>query len=263
MRLISKRILGVAMSTIAISTLCLSCVAQPSGQSQFITRQYNFNDFSNVEIGGPFAGLDANILQSDSYAVSINMPQDMEKSLEITNSMKTLKIVANAITFGGERPVVTIKMPDLQSADFSGGSRGKVAGFKLSHDLRIATSGGGSLELDVQVGKIDMTVSGGGHLIGHIIFTDATLTATGGSGVELTGHGDNLTVLDASGGSQIRLADFPVTSADITMSGGSQADISVTDNLSVNLSGGSAVHYKGNPNITKQILTGFSELTQD
>ncbi len=72
--------------------------------------------------------------------------------------------------------------------------------------------------------------------------------------MELTGSGSGTARLNASGGSQVRLSGLTVRNAEVMLSGGTGADISVSDKLSVNLSGGSGLHYKGSPEIVAKLF---------
>ena len=69
---------------------------------------------------------------------------------------------------------------------------------------------------------------------------------SGSSTVELTGNAGVMTI-NGSGATILRLLGFPVGTCKAELSGASVSDVSVSDNLEVNLSGGSVFRYKGNP----------------
>ena len=263
MRSFSRYGAVAVLSLIITVATCAACLDYPATSGPPVTKEYNYNDFSNVEIGSFFGGLDADVTASDSYGVSITMPENLVKYLEVSEANHTLKITLDRILYASDRPRVLIQMPDLRRVNYSAGSKGRASGFKSAHDMSILCSGGGILDLDVEAGSTDINLSGGGRVTGRAVYTDARLVVSGGGNMELTGMGSGITRLDASGGSQVNLSGLTVRNADVTLSGGSQADMSVNEELSVNLSGGSGLRYKGSPEITKQILTGFSELTHD
>jgi hypothetical protein len=254
--------IAVLLLTIIMAP-CSACAGYIVGSGPMVTKDYNFSDFSSVQIGGFIGGLDADISQSDTYAVSIAMPENLVPYIEVSQFGGTLKITTNGIVTGSQSPKVSIKMPDLRGINYSGGSRGKVSGFKSSHDMSILCSGGGNVNLDIEARSTDINLSGGGTLTGRIVFTDARITVAGGSTMDLTGSGSGTARLNSSGGSQVHLSGLTARNADVMLSGGSGADISVSDKLAVNLSGGSGLHYKGSPEITAKIITGYSELTHD
>ena len=248
---------------ITVLSMCAGCVAYSDAAGPATTKDYNFKDFSEVEIGGFVDGWDADIAAADNYSVSITMPENLTRYLSVSQLGQTLRIATDRPVLTDERPKVSIRMPDLRRLDLSGGSIGSVSGFRSTHDVKIVSSGGSSIDLDIEAGGMDMNVSGGGHLSGHVAFTDAGLTLTGGANVELAGMGSGTLKVHASGGSQLGLSGLTVRNAEVTMSGGSTAQMSVSDKLNVDLSGGSNLNYSGSPQIGRQSITGFSQLTHN
>ncbi len=170
--------IAVLLITIVASP-CVACQGYIVGSGPLVTREYNFSDFSNVEIGRFFGGFDADISASDTYGVSITMPENLVPYVDVSQSGRTLRIAMNAMVNGGEGPRVSIRMPDLRSVNYSWGSRGKVSGFKSSHEMSVLCSGGGNVDLDIEAGSTDINLSGGGTLTGHTAFTDARMNCLG------------------------------------------------------------------------------------
>ena len=71
---------------------------------------------------------------------------------------------------------------------------------------------------------------------------------SGGSQVTMTGQATDLT-LSGSGGSIMRLGDLQANNATVDYSGGSQGTVNLNGKLDISLSGGSQLHYKGNPTL--------------
>jgi hypothetical protein len=259
--MLSKRSRLIMISTIvAILILSVSCTFFVPCTGPLVTKEYSYSGFTAVELG---KDITAEITPSNTYGISITLPESLLKHLYVSLSGQTLEVGLDSYFSSGERPKAIITLPDLYTVDLIGGGIGKVSGFKSSHDMSIIATGGSTLEIDIEGSKTDFTVSGGGQMTGHTKFTDATINVSGGSRLELTGVGNNITSLEASGGSQVNLSEISLQDADVTLNGGSQASLWVNDKLNVELHGGSGLHYKGNPQIEKEVLSDFSQLSHD
>jgi hypothetical protein len=73
------------------------------------------------------------------------------------------------------------------------------------------------------------------------------LKFSGGSGASLAGESRDHLKLHCSGGGEVDLSDLVVQDADLHLSGGSRARVWVTGQLMAEASGGSAIHYTGEP----------------
>jgi hypothetical protein len=112
---------------------------------------------------------------------------------------------------------------------------------------KISASGGADIVVKGSIpGKsLTLRLSGGSDFLGKVNVTDLDVQQSGGSDVRISGTADNLRV-NASGGSDFRGYELLSASADLHASGGSDAELTVTKELSARASGGSDVHYKGN-----------------
>lgn len=121
----------------------------------------------------------------------------------------------------------------------------------------VSSSGGGSIVFDnLWVGnKLDIHVSGGGDLFGDVDLISLDVSLSGGSKADLAGFADYLNI-NSSGGSKTWFNYLESLDCDITVSGGGYAEIYAKQNLHVNGSGGSKVFFKGNPFITSNLSGG-------
>jgi preprotein translocase subunit SecD len=110
-------------------------------------------------------------------------------------------------------------MPDLRNLQLSGGSLADAQNFNVPGNLGIDLSGGSRVTMSGQA-------------------TD--LTATG------------------SGGSNFNLEDLQANDASVDLSGGSQCRVNISGRLDAMLSGGSQLHYKGNPTLGEIDSSGGS-----
>jgi hypothetical protein len=125
---------------------------------------------------------------------------------------------------------------------------------------RLSASGGSDVEVDgtISANNFSLDVSGGSDFKGKINAEQLTINQSGGSDISIGGKTSRLTV-DASGGSDFNGYDLVAETATVSASGGSDAEVTVTKQLTANASGGSDVIYKGNAaNITANKSGGSS-----
>ncbi len=263
-------IIGLA-SILAISLISIACAGlgpAVTGSSQLETREFDFKDFTTVEVGtainvnfsqsDPFK---VNISQSDSYRVSITTNQNLFDYLDITNGSGTLRIDLKPFhKYNRVAVEAKITMPAIGGLQLSGASRGELSGFRSSDGLNLEVSGASELNMtDIKAGDSRFAVSGASTVTGTITAATADFNVSGASTIELTGSADEVDA-QGSGASSVRLADFPTGNAKFNLSGASNGTTDVTDKLDVILSGASRLVYRGDPNLDSVSISGASTL---
>jgi hypothetical protein len=173
-----------------------------------------------------------------------------------------------------------ITMPYFYGLDGSGATEGVVSGFNSTENLNIQLSGASDLVLtdisagdlsctlsgastlklrDVKTNDADFSLAGASDLLGNLTAADTGFILSGASTVRLQGSGNDLKI-DAVGASDIELVDFPVHNADITLSGGSECEITAEGTLDIEASGASELTYYGEPSISSIDIGGGSEV---
>ena len=232
-RLIAAPVLGLA----ALFLLACGPLGMVRGSGHSGTREFDIAGFTGVDAG---FGFDVTITQGEQYRVSVTADDNLLSRLEVELHGDTLGLGAELpLPLRWTRaPRAEIVMPSLEGLELSGGAKATVAGFSSDADLRLDFSGGSRADGDVSAG-------------------DVTAEMSGGSRATLRGQG---LVLRAglSGGSRIDFSDFPVQQASIDASGGSQANVNVIELLEYDLSGGSRVNYRGQPEIGRSETSGGS-----
>jgi hypothetical protein len=149
---------------------------------------------------------------------------------------------------------------DQVNMDFSGGSDAQIE--KLSAaSLDVETSGGGQFEADsCQVDHLNMSFSGSSDgEISSLTAETLELRVSGGGFLRISGAVTEQDI-NLSGGSSFKAGDLESKDATFSAGGGGDSTVWVTDNLSVDLSGGSSLGYYGRPQILDQSLSGGSDL---
>ena len=220
-----KAIVAVLMAVLLTSGLLAGCVGGVVvGSGNLDTQEMDFSDFTRIETSH---GFEVEVIQSDSYSVSITADDNLfDDHIRVSKSGETLKIrLRSGYIYQSVTLRARITMPSLHGLSLSGGS---------SVDIS-----------DMSAGDIIFDLSGGSRVSGDIASSgDARFNLSGGSRVELAGSANDL-VVSGSGGSQLDLEAFSVNNADINLNGGGSATVNVNGTLDANLIGGSHVTYVG------------------
>ncbi len=223
------------------------------------TREFDFSDFTNVEVGSVFR---VEITRSDSYQVSITASARLFDYIDVTKSGNTLKISVKSHHFGGRtNREVRIAMPMLKKLRLSGATKGTVTGFSSQEDFGLNLSGASVLDIDMEAGKTELEVSGASKVSGTVRVGDAEFTLSGASSAKLSGSANNV-VLNAWGASRLDLADFTLSDTSVSLKGASRATCGeCRGNLDLDLSGASRFDYGGNPTVHNINVSGASTVS--
>ena len=257
-----KLIFAIALITILVAGTALtgcSRVLISTENGSLSARDYDFTDFTGIEIGHAF---ELEVTPSDVYKVTITAGESILKRIDVSKSGSVLKIDMDGWFFSWHStPKVTITMPVLTWLDLSGASKGNARGFKSSEDFKLSLSGASNLDIDMEAGKFESDLSGASRLIGYLIAESSSFDVSGASEVKLTGSGGDL-VVDGSGASHFALSDFAANNADIELSGATHASLNISGRMDVSLSGASSLEYYGNPTLGRLDISGASDIEQ-
>jgi len=226
-----------------------------------IEREETLTGFSLVDVSSAF---EVEITQSNEYSIKITADDTIMDHIQVTRSGTRLSIgIEPGILIQATTLKAEITMPELYEVRFSGATRGIATGFSSTHQLTVILSGASLLDTDITSGYLAIDLSGASQLKGTITASyDATLRLSGASIVELTGEARNLQVQEGSSASSFALSNFPVTNANINLSGATSATIKLDGRLDANLSGASNLHYIGEPTMGTINTSGGSTISQ-
>jgi hypothetical protein len=211
------------------------------------TIDMNFSNFTHVDAG---YACEVEIIQSDSYGVSITAGDNIIKSVKVVEEDGTLKIRRTLSSLHGLIPGTfnaKITMPVLSRLDLSGACKGNVGGFSSENDFTINLKGASSLDIvNMSAGDVKFKLVGASKVNGQITAGNAEFNIEGAGRVKLEGSAKNM-VIDAIGASHVDLATFQVGNADVKLQGASHSTINTDGNLDANLSGASKLYWLGKP----------------
>lgn len=224
------------MKNISIILLLLTFTSL-SSKGQETSQQLPFKNFSEIEIGSSFQ---VQITRGDSYVVEIMGSNDQFEGLEFSQEGKKLRIDLDKKRKGlPKAPRIRITMPALESLDLSGTIKAEIKGFN-NESMQIDISGTASCKLDAQINNLKIDMSGAGN-------------------VELLGSGD-LMVLNLSGAANIKAGEYQVKKLMLNMSGAGAAEVFVSEQLDLEVSGVGSVRYGGNPTTITKKISGMASI---
>ncbi len=196
--------------------------------SQELKRSFNLKDFDKLDMGSAFI---INVTQGSTYKVDIiGREQDVKEIIGKVNE-NTLDLHFSSNWSGNKHRkevYVTITMPRLTEAEFSGASKSTVSGFS-SDKLSISVSGASVSNFKVNAKALSIDCSGA-------------------SSLTLIGSGQSIDA-DVSGASNVNSLDYKVATANIDASGASDIKLFVTSKIVADASGASSIRYKGGASV--------------
>ena len=222
------------------------------------SQRFDFTGFSRIRVE---RALSIDILRADAYSVTIGDDFSRIRMEKIGDTLCIDRRSHEWFTPFQGRPHVVVTMPLLQEITLGGACQGKVIGFQSGNDFAVRLSGACQLEFNtINAGNVKAEISGASNLSGEMSFSgEALFNISGASRVVLQGTGNNSRIM-LSGASQARLGNLALRKVDLNISGASNAQIKVSDNLDVSVTGASRLEYSGNPNIGKIQVFGASSI---
>ena len=210
------------------------------GSGNVITQRLPISDFTKVEAGNSFK---VKITREESFNIQVKADDNLVEHLDVRKSGDTL--VIRLAPFKSTRSATleaNVSLPELTGVELTGASESTVQGFASEGEFGAELSGASRLSGDIKAGQTNVELSGA-------------------SSVLLTGSSDGFT-LKASGASSADLEDFAIDSAEVHLSGASNATLNVKDIIGpVALSGASKLIYLGNPTVQDFQTSGASSIS--
>lgn len=210
-------------------TMCLtSCFEnQDPGPIQEQEKEYSILDFDRLEIGD---ALNVTVTQGPMYSVKVKGDRRNIDDLEVKTIGTTLRMRFDNDRRGDNRQYttyVTITMPALNGALFSGAVTSKISGFVSDGSFDLTLSGASTSQTDINASSVKLNLSGASEL--NLAGASTTLEAV------------------VSGASELRGFDMEAVNATVEASGASKIRVLATQNLNATASGASDIRYRGNP----------------
>lgn len=209
------------MSLIVVFTSC---------DTRVVAQEYNdvrqVSHFSKIKVQ---QGIDVYLTRSDNESIKISTKGYRIEDIITEVSGNELHIYREGKSWNMGHIKVYLNYTELNAIDASGGSDVVTENPLVTEELYLKASGGSDMKLDIQASYLEGHTSGGSDL--HMRGTTEVMNVT------------------ASGGSDIKANDLRSKRGIIKVSGGSDAEVFVSDEIDINASGGSDVNVSGNPRV--------------
>jgi hypothetical protein len=220
-----------------IALVTASCqYDEDPGPIQTVTEQHALTGFDRLDMGD---ALHVTVVQGAEFSIEITGDQRNLEDLVVKKVGGTLDMrYKNGWRFIRQRQYptyVTVTMPEMLSADFSGAVTASVSGFETDI-FHLSLSGASDCDLNITAGHIDFDLSGASDLA--VVGSASTMRAA------------------LSGASRLSALEFPVQEADIDATGASTVKVNASQQLKVSASGASDVIFRGTPAV--QVSTSGS-----
>ena len=223
-------------------------LGQVIGSGEPVTKHYDFTGFTKVAVEDGFT---VDIDYAETSEVSVTVDDNLvNEHLKVELDGDTLRIgLADLWQYRNVTLRARVVMPRITGLEVSGASSAVVTKFTSGDPLELSVSGASDVHLGpLSADAVTLDVSGASRVEGSASLGEVAGEVSGASAVGLAGSADGLR-LEASGGSRLELFQLTAQTADLSVSGGSRAEVTVTGKLDAEASGGSRIEYAGDPQL--------------
>ena len=202
------------------------------GDGNVVSQQRNVSSFNAIDAGG---AVEVHLVQGPA-GVKVSADANLQEFVEVFSDGDVLVIQYKENT--SLEPSSDIKIyvsaPYLNNIDVSGASRIIADGpYTATTALGLTASGASKITMNLNVPNLDVDISGASH-------------------VDLQGKATDVKAA-ASGSSELRALELIAETADIDVSGASDAEITANSKMKIEASGASSVSYKGNAAVAQNV----------
>lgn len=225
---------GIISAMLITLLIIVSCnVIGEMGSGNIIRQERKVSSFNGIDVSGAF---DVKLTQGTSNSVIVEADDNLMDLIRTEVRGSTLMIDNKKPIAHSKSMKVFITFTELKSIDLSGAVDVESEGKLTLPELAISGSGASDAKLEMDVQRLGIDCSGGSKL-------------------KLTGSAKDVDV-DVSGAVDLFAFDFPAENYKLSISGAGKAEINVSKNLKVDISGAASVRYKGTPTGIYQDISG-------
>ncbi len=224
-----KRISLLLLALPLLFTACKTACVEDSGIR--VERSETFKEFDELEVRGPIKVV---VRQDSSYKITISADSNIVGDVKASVGSNTLKLKLDPEKYCGQDTIVVYAgVRTLKAIRLEDGSKVSSDALLNLRDLDLTLNGTTAVDMELSAFKLTTSVDG-----------TATITLRG----QAAEHN-----LKSTGALKLDAFDFIVAKVSLNTEGVNKANINVLNDLNVETSGTSEVHYKGSPkNINKK-----------
>jgi hypothetical protein len=204
-----------------------------SGNGHIVAQQRNTGGFDGVEASGQVI---VHVRQDSSASVKIETDENLQDLIEVYTSGNKLVIrTRQGYNLDPSKDIIAyVSAPVFKDIDLSG--QCDIVGdspLTGTEPLSMHVSGQGDITLEVNLPKVSTDISGQGN-------------------VKLRGQAGDFSA-SVSGQGDVKCFDLVTENTSVDISGGSDVEITANKQLNIEASGSSSVRYKGNASVSQNI----------
>jgi hypothetical protein len=227
---------SVSAACLVIVSIAAVACSRIGGSGRIVTKAIPVSSFSNLQVGSSF---EVNVSFGDQEALTLHIDDNLTDHVDAGVSGGSLHI--------GLKPRTSVHDVTLK-ADVTARS---LTSIELSGASRV------HLSSEFSGRSVELTASGASRVDGSLRMDEVDLSLSGASNATLSGNVARL-VVSGSGASRLEALELQSTDLEISLSGASEASVSVSGTISAEVSGASNLRYKGSPRFTKKEISGAS-----
>jgi hypothetical protein len=199
-------------------------------------------EFSKLDVSGIFT---VYLSIADEESVNVEANENLQSYINVSTQgdILVVKLADNINIRNGEATMnVHVSMRSLDKVSGSGAVEYRLNNELPGQQLMLDLSGSSKFSGKLNLGTLDVRLSGASHL-------------------QLSGSSDRFQIV-ADGASKIEDFSFGTNKFKADLDGASEFHLTVHETMDITASGASVVYYKGDAQITRQNLTGASRIVK-
>ena len=223
---------GFLVLLIALAAGCVSNVPCVTGSGNIASEARTVGVFQSIDLQGTG---NIYVTQGNESSLRVEAEDNLLPYLQTSVRNGVLTVGMNQSCVRNTKPInLYATMSDVRSLSVGGAGNIVSQSPLISEQISVGIAGSGSIDLNVTATTLNSSITGAGsEKVAGKVSTHRVLIAGTGT-------------LDAY--------DLGTASTIIDITGTGNAKVTVSENLSVKISGAGTVTYRGNPTVTKEII---------
>jgi len=232
----------LAFAIVAVNLQCnIGNYNTVKGEGEVIEKEFKLSEFNEASFGN---GWDVKLIQSNNNRLIVKANENLVDILKIEQDDLYLKVGTESKDNIGKADAKLLTVyyaENLKTLKASSGVELYSPNQLEFRDVKISSSSGSSVELNVKTDKLDCSSSSGSQMMLKISSTRVEASSSSGSELELAGKSKSI-IASSSSGSELKLSGYTET-LEADSSSGSDIDSSELKavNVTANASSGSNI----------------------
>ena len=209
---------------VAFSLIAVSCIAHNHGNGKVVKEERTVSGFDEISTS---TGIEVSLTQDSFEKVVVEADENIQKILKTEVTGGKLKIYLEEGVNYAKKMKVFVTLKQLKALEASAGSEVKSENQIKSESLKIHSSSGSDVTMEVGC-------------------TMVSLDSSSGSQMNVSGTAQSLKA-SCSSGANLNASKLVSDKADVSASSGADLDVHVTKDLKAHASSGAGITIYGNP----------------